>query len=308
MNRYQPNIESKRVLVTVKAYPQPSRAYRETVCVAGVTDEGKWIRLFPVTFRTLDEGSQFKMYTWVRVNAWKTPSDPRPESFHIESGSIQIESTVGTSNNWAERWNVLRPLVRPSLEALKAEQKVDKTSLGLIKPREILELIIDTAEETKWSSSELEKLLRQDLFDLDQQKRPLHLLEKIPFRFAYRFLCGDANCQGHNLSMISWEVMESYRKWFAEYGQDLGTQIPREVLELHAATRPTLLCGQYGKTPRKLAYHRPILPAQVRRYANATILVLSGADGGRLPSNSLHQQSLRRRRYDGIHMVAAPHT
>ncbi|MDQ2710039.1 MAG: hypothetical protein M3Z25_21535 [Actinomycetota bacterium] len=43
--------EPMRVLVTVKAYPQPSRSYGETVCVAGVridTPTPSWTRLHPV--------------------------------------------------------------------------------------------------------------------------------------------------------------------------------------------------------------------------------------------------------------------
>ena len=220
MNRYRPAIENKRVLVTVKAYPQPSKAYRETVCVAGVTDEGKWIRLFPVTFRSLAEGAKFKTYAWITVQAWKTPRDPRPESYHIEPDSINVESIVAPGKDWMNRWDILRPLVSPSLEALRARQKQDKASLGLIKPREILDLVIEPAEEQKWSSADLEKLLRQSLFDTEEQGHPLRLLEKIPYRFAYRFLCDDPACTGHNLSIISWEVMESFRRWQTKYGED----------------------------------------------------------------------------------------
>jgi hypothetical protein len=220
MSRYQPILEEKRVLVTVKAYPQPSKAYRETVCVAGVTDEGKWIRLFPVTFRSLAEGTKFKTYAWITVQAWKTSHDPRPESYHIEPNSITVESILSPNEDWTNRWNILRPLVNPSLEALKTQQKQDKTSLGLIKPRKLLDLVIEPAEEPEWSSAELEKLLRRDLFDPQEQGRPLRLLEKIPFRFAYHFLCDDPACKGHNLSVISWEVMESFRRWQSKYGED----------------------------------------------------------------------------------------
>lgn len=44
--------EKKTVLVTVKAYPNPSRKYGETVCYAGVDlSTGEWIRLFPIPFK-----------------------------------------------------------------------------------------------------------------------------------------------------------------------------------------------------------------------------------------------------------------
>ena len=38
--------EKKRVLILVKAEPSPSRKYGSTVCTAGVTDNGEFIRLY----------------------------------------------------------------------------------------------------------------------------------------------------------------------------------------------------------------------------------------------------------------------
>lgn len=34
-----------RVLVVVKTYPNPSQKYLETVCTAGITDDGRLIRM-----------------------------------------------------------------------------------------------------------------------------------------------------------------------------------------------------------------------------------------------------------------------
>jgi len=44
-------------------------------------------------------------------------------------------------------------------------------------------------------------------------------LEKIPFKFKYRFLCGDSNCSGHILSVTDWEVGQAYRKFRKLYRQ-----------------------------------------------------------------------------------------
>ena len=46
-----------RVLITVKTYPTLSRRYGETVCTAGVREDGSWVRIYPVPFRRLDEAS-----------------------------------------------------------------------------------------------------------------------------------------------------------------------------------------------------------------------------------------------------------
>ena len=40
-----------RIPVLCKTYPSPSAKYSETSCVAGVTEDGKFIRLFPAPFR-----------------------------------------------------------------------------------------------------------------------------------------------------------------------------------------------------------------------------------------------------------------
>lgn len=72
--------ETKRILITVKAYPQPSSRYGEAVCVAGITEKGKWIRLYPVQFRDLPQEKQFKKYEWIEAKVIKSSDDTRPES------------------------------------------------------------------------------------------------------------------------------------------------------------------------------------------------------------------------------------
>ena len=48
------NPKKTRVFITVKAYPTLSYKYDELVCTAGITDEGKWMRIYPVPFRHLE--------------------------------------------------------------------------------------------------------------------------------------------------------------------------------------------------------------------------------------------------------------
>tara|TARA_Y100000815_G_scaffold104750_1_gene93764 strand:+ start:111 stop:284 length:174 start_codon:yes stop_codon:yes gene_type:complete len=50
----------KRILITGKTYPNPARKGVEVSCVGGVTEEGNWIRLFPIPFRLLADDKQFK--------------------------------------------------------------------------------------------------------------------------------------------------------------------------------------------------------------------------------------------------------
>lgn len=81
----------KKVLVTVKTYPTPASKGAEVSCTTGVTDDGKWIRLFPIPFRFMGGSQQFKKYQWIEVAAKKS-SDPRKESFEIDIDTLRIVS------------------------------------------------------------------------------------------------------------------------------------------------------------------------------------------------------------------------
>ena len=70
-----------KVLITVKTYPTLSTKHNELVCTAGFTEDGKWIRIYPVEYRKKDYGDQYKKYDWVEVDLVKNDSDFRPESY-----------------------------------------------------------------------------------------------------------------------------------------------------------------------------------------------------------------------------------
>ena len=57
-------MEKQRILVTVKTYPTLSRKYGETVCTAGIREDGTWVRIYPVPFRRLNESEQYRKYDW----------------------------------------------------------------------------------------------------------------------------------------------------------------------------------------------------------------------------------------------------
>src|SRR4051795_1862707 len=71
-----------RVLITVKAAPNPSETYGETVCVAGLRLDPEapgWVRLYPINYRELETNQKFKKYDIVSLQAKPNRSDPRPE-------------------------------------------------------------------------------------------------------------------------------------------------------------------------------------------------------------------------------------
>jgi hypothetical protein len=57
----------ERILILAKTYPSPSAQYVETSCVAGIAQGGAMRRLFPVPFRMVEDGQQFKKWQWIDV-------------------------------------------------------------------------------------------------------------------------------------------------------------------------------------------------------------------------------------------------
>lgn len=107
--------EIKIVLITVKAYPNPSTKYEETVCVAGIDiNTGKWIRLYPIPFRDLNDNQKFKKYSIIEIKTNKAESDNRPESYKIDASSIKVLKICTTKNGWNDRKQFILPAISPS--------------------------------------------------------------------------------------------------------------------------------------------------------------------------------------------------
>jgi hypothetical protein len=212
--------KNERILALVKASPQPSQTYGEAVCTAGLTQGGKWIRLYPVEYRSLPLDIRFAKWTWIEGSITKSSRDPRPESYNIDHDSIKLFEHIGTDLSWKKRREILIPYDCGSLENLQELHMIDKRSIGFIRPKEINGFEIEQTSG-EWESKKLEALKRSletRLFSV--RKGPKNILEKIPFRFYYRFTCDHPDCKGHKLQILDWEVSESYRNWRKNYGSE----------------------------------------------------------------------------------------
>lgn len=203
----------QKVLIVVKTYPSPSMRYQETVCTAGITDKGKWVRLYPISFRYLPFERQYKKFQWIKLNIKKQVKDFRPESFLPDNDSIKALGELSTKKDkqWKARKDILLPLANKSLEEISIQYNENKTSLGIFKPREVTDFYWKDAPE-EWSEKHEEVLKQGVLFGT--QPKPL---EKIPLEFRYKFRCDDHRCKGHDLSIIDWEIYEAYRNWRNRY-------------------------------------------------------------------------------------------
>jgi hypothetical protein len=194
-------MEHLRVLITVKTYPIPSSRYDELVCTAGVTESGDFIRLYPINFRDLPFGQQYRKYQWMEVDAVKhTGRDSRKESYRPNCESIRLlGDPIPSGNNWAGRAKYALAKKSQSLEQLQAQQKADRTSLGVFKPRKIEDLIV-TPATAKWKPA-FEAALRQNRL-WENRKASREPPRKVPYKFQYRFGCDDQRCRQHHQMMI----------------------------------------------------------------------------------------------------------
>ncbi|MBN1764322.1 MAG: hypothetical protein JW860_03615 [Sedimentisphaerales bacterium] len=205
-------LESKKVLITVKAYPNPSKKYTETVCCAGIDlESNKWIRLYPIPFRDLDESQKFKKYTVIELKAEKSNKDHRPESFRIDSDSISIIEHIDTRKKWQRRKEIIMPTISSSFCSILDEANKGITSLGMFQPCEI------DFHYKKANIKDIETIeaCYAQLTFFDKKKKAI---EQIPFDFYYSFKCRNHHeCPGHKLLIIDWEIGQAYRDWRHRY-------------------------------------------------------------------------------------------
>jgi hypothetical protein len=206
----------KRAMIVVRTYPVPAKSSIEASCTAAISDDGQWIRMFPVPYRLMDQDKRFSKWQWINVSLLKASGDPRPESYKLNIDSIEIGESLGTQDNWRARRELIKPLKRPSMCRIQKERdERGSPTLGIFRPHQIKRLIIEPTAEN-WTEAELGTLRQNTLFDT----APTQTLEKIPFDFRYEFRCGDLDCRGHTMMCTDWEMGQAYRSWRRDYGDN----------------------------------------------------------------------------------------
>ncbi len=200
--------------ILVKAFPQPSAKYEETVCCAGVIEETQeFVRLFPIRFRRLPEDCRFDRYDLVEMIVTKA-NDGRPESYRVDEDSISVIERATPSNFPDElRVKLWPPFIYPNMEALTAAQKENGTSLGIVCPDNV------TFHHAPFEQAE------QDVKDMLQKQqflfeKPLKPLKPPKYRFYYRFTTGEKE---HMRTIMDWEVQAAYYNFKRRYGSEAKT-------------------------------------------------------------------------------------
>ena len=192
-------------IVLIKAAPQFGQKHGETVCCAAIDLEGNWLRLYPVSFRHLDDAQKFSRWDRVRFN-WSLPKDDqRIESRRIDQQSLMIVGKLPKR----ERQIFLGPLITTGLDTERKEGR----SLALLKC-EIIDFFHEkkSDEEMAEETAKFQSLHNQpDLFNTKRliPHRPA------PYKFKYRYKTDDGRREG---TCQDWETETTFFNWSKLYG------------------------------------------------------------------------------------------
>jgi hypothetical protein len=214
----------ENILIWGKTYPELSKKYIETVCTAGVLESGKPVRLYPITYRYLND-EQFKLYQWISAGIQKNPHDSRPESYKIDCDSIKVgESVPATQDEWGKRAEFMfrdKGWQFESAEELQQAQKKGRTSIGIVTPRaitkvEVIERSEDDARSFEQKFEDLKKTVEAQRAQIqmfgDAIPPEMKKLEFLKSRVVISWLCNGSHCAGHNMQVLDWGLCELQRR------------------------------------------------------------------------------------------------
>ncbi|HTN76828.1 MAG TPA: hypothetical protein VL096_16330 [Pirellulaceae bacterium] len=209
--------EKTKVLIVVMTYPHPSRCYQELVCTAGVTESLEWVRLYPVDYRYRPTHQRFKKYQWIEVELAPrgAGNDNRKESRRPELDSIQlIGEPLTTKHDWQDRRQIVDALPHRTLNEWKALHEQDETSLGIVRPKRVLDMKIRKSKEPDWKPEWNQLFRQQTLFGPPQKP-----LRKLPYSFHYIFECEDSD-KPNTAMCEDWELGALFLKESERLGSD----------------------------------------------------------------------------------------
>ncbi|BBM89267.1 hypothetical protein COTS27_00963 [Spirochaetota bacterium] len=214
----------KKILILVKTYPTLSKKYFELVCTAGIDEQGKWYRLYPIPFRSLNEFEKYKKYQWVNVDLKKNAEDIRPESHKLINHIEILTEVIKTNNKWNQR-----KIHLSNTECYTSKQEIidlahkNKISLCRFKPNTIKDFSYEEIDrnwdEDKIKSIEKESESRKEsqyLFDdAGDFRKEIKIVSKLPYKFYYHFT--DSYGKESKLMIEDWEIGALYWNCFRKY-------------------------------------------------------------------------------------------
>jgi len=225
-------LPNARVLITVKTYPLPSRSYTELVCTAGLLNGEKWIRMYPIPYRFLQDQQKYPKYSWMELNLTRKTHDFRPESYSPKLGvdePIKVFEQIGTANEWAARRSyVLKETFHSMNELISlAKDPIHRKSLATLKPARIVDFVIEE-DEREWKQEWQDQLKQLNMFELPTERGHKKLVKKLPYKFSYRFF-SEGDKEPRKMMIEDWEIGALF--WNCLYRADGDEQTALDMVK-----------------------------------------------------------------------------
>ena len=228
---------TERAFILVKALPQPSERYTETVCVAGIVPTGQWRRLYPVRFRQLKDS--FQRWDCIEYK-WQLPRDDRRlESRNIEGDSVKVVSRLAQS----ERARFLKQRFRESTDEAASKQE----SLAIIRPEKVSFFWKPKTEteisEEREAYSEAAK--QRSFLEVDAE---LKALEPCPYKFFFKYQTADG--RKHENFCHDWETSAAFHRLSKTYGAEGALDhLNKEYNERYPKAGMAFAMGTHSQRP-----------------------------------------------------------
>jgi hypothetical protein len=188
------------VIVLVKATPNWSTSEkRYTICTAGINENGEWLRLYPMFWKTIKD-VDIKVWDRIEVETTQPEKDGRPESRKIKNDTVKnLGCAIEEREN---RREFLSKLTAPSIP----DAAMEKRTLALIKP-----ILFGFEFEKKDEDSVSQATLYGEVFKL----RPYD-----DIGMYYVFKCGEVGCamcsgvkKFHKMECFDFGANHLYRRY-----------------------------------------------------------------------------------------------
>ena len=227
--------------VLVKALPKVSASHGETVCVAALDDTNRWYRLYPVSFRQLEDNQKFSRWQRIRlVGRLPQPhKDNRAESRNVDQVSIRPLGVMRPDRRSA--------FIEPAIVESTKRERAEGRSLALIRPEE---------PEFFWRKRSVEVIAKRqseysrllaapDMF----AAKDIVPLTPAPYEFGYRYRDADGEhvCRCHD-----WEIEQTYLNWRRSYGEEETLKMLQSTFGERYPTEGMILAmGTHSRYPDK---------------------------------------------------------
>ena len=226
----------ERLLLLCMTYPTESRKYGSSVCMAGITDEGEFRRIYPVPYEVFrNRKDRFKKRHYIEYEI-REKGDYRKESFKVYPESIRV---LSDEVDYDEGIRVIGQRYASTLEDLQLAWKEDRTSLGIIKPVLLDMKVIGN----KQSDTTIQSTLN------DGGIMP----EMLKHSFIYHFHCSESCSYIHKCSCLDTEIGQLYRKLKKTNSLDLAAAKVKDrfVTWMKETREPYFMMGTHSYHPNK---------------------------------------------------------